>query len=89
MWGAASWSICGVAAGPPVMTKLPLAVHLIATSWTCRGVMVASSLLRVEHSISGLIWPSWPNLSFARSTNRLGLGGLAPAIAEKMFVGVW
>ena len=34
MWGAASWRVCGVAAGPPVMTKLPLAVHLAASSWT-------------------------------------------------------
>jgi len=28
--GAASWSVCGVAAGPPVITRLPLAVHLMA-----------------------------------------------------------
>ena len=46
MWGAASWSVCGVVAGPPVMTKLPLAIHLMATSWTCGGVTAASSLLR-------------------------------------------
>ena len=89
MWGAASWSMCGVAAGPPVITKLLLAVHLMVTSWTCGGVMVASFLLRAEHSISGLIWPSWPNPSLARSTNKLGLGGLALAIAEKVRVGVW
>jgi len=46
IWGAASWRVCGVAAGPLVMTKLPLAVHLTVTSWTCGGVTVASSLLR-------------------------------------------
>jgi len=84
MWGAANWSVCGVAAGPPVMTKLPLAVHLTATSWTCGGVTVASSLLRAKHSISGLIWSSLPIPSFATSTNRLGLGGLALVIAKKV-----
>jgi len=88
MWGAANWSVCGVAAGPPVMTKLPLAVHLTATSWTCGGVMAVSSLLRAEHSISSLIWPSLPILSFATSTNRLGLGGLALVIAKKVHGGV-
>jgi len=88
MWGAANWSVCGVAAGPPVMTKLPLAVHLTATSWTCGGVMAASSLLRAKHSISSLIWPSLPILNFATSTNRLGLGGLALVIAKKVHGGV-
>ena len=88
MWGAANWSMCGVAAGPPVMTKLPLAVHLTATSWTCGGVTAASSLLRAEHSISSLIQPSLPILSFAMSTNKLGLGGLALVIAKKVHGGV-
>ena len=32
IWGAASWRVCGVAAGPPVMTKFPFAVYLTATS---------------------------------------------------------
>ena len=87
MWGAANWSVCGVVAGPPVMTKLPLAVHLAATSWTCGGVIAARSLFRVWHSTSGLTRSSvlMPNL--ARSTSRLGLGGLDPVIAEKLRVG--
>jgi len=29
IWGAASWSMCGVMAGPLVITKLPLAVYLL------------------------------------------------------------
>ena len=33
IWGAASWSVCGVDTGPPVITRLPLAVHLMVTSW--------------------------------------------------------
>ena len=73
---------------PPVVTNLPLAVHLTATSWTCGGVTAASSLLRAKHSISSLIQPSLPIPSFATSTNRLGLGGLALAIAKKVCGGV-
>jgi len=71
MWGAASWSVCGVAVGPPVITRLPLTVHLMATSWTCGGVIAASSLLRALQSISGFTWSSFLMPRVAKSTSRL------------------
>ena len=42
IWGAASWRECGVEVGPPVTTKLPLAVHYTAASSTCGGEMLRS-----------------------------------------------
>jgi len=71
-------------AGPPVMTKLPLTVHLTATSWTCGGVTAVSSLLRAQQSISGFTWLSFLMPRVAKSTSRLGLGGRAPTTAEKV-----
>jgi len=84
MWGAASWSVCGVAVGPPVITRLPLTVHLTATSWTCGGVIAASSLLRALQSISSFTQSSFLMPRVAKSTSRLGLGGWAPATAKKV-----
>jgi len=84
MCGAASWSVCGVTVGPPVITRLPLTVHLTATSWTCGGVIAASSLLRALQSISGFTRSSFLMPRVAKSTNRLGLGGWAPAAAKKV-----
>ena len=84
MWGAASWRVCGVAAGPPVITRLPFTVHLAVTSWICGGLIAASSLLRGWQSISSFTQSSFLMPSDAKSTNRLGLGGLAPANAAKV-----
>jgi hypothetical protein len=79
---AASWRVAGVEAGPPVTTRLPLAVHLTATSETWGGVTSPSLLFRVRQMASGLGRSSSVNFNCARSTTRLGLGGLEPAIAE-------
>ena len=84
IWGAASWSVCGVTVGPSVITRLPLTVHLTATSWTCRGVIAASSLLRALQSISSFTWSSFLMPRVAKSTSRLGLGGWALATAKKV-----
>ena len=45
------------------------------------------SLLRAWHSTSSLTWSSTLMPKLARSTNRLGLGGLVPAIAKKLCMG--
>ena len=82
MCGAANWSDGGVAAGPPVTTRLPTAVHLTAASWTCGGEIPRSSSFSSWHMTSGLGRLSASNFKVARSTTRLGLGGLDPVIAE-------
>ena len=82
IWGAAERSETGVLDGPAVMMRLPLAVHLTAASWTCGGVTSLSFLLRVSQISSGRGRPSAGRLKCARSTTRLGLGGLDPATAE-------
>ena len=64
------------------MTKLPLAVYLMVTSWTCGGDIVAKSWLRPQQRDSGDNRPSLLMPRLARSTNKLGLGGLAPAAAS-------
>ena len=46
--GAASWRDEGVAAGPPVTTRLPEAVHLTAASCTWGGEMLRSGGLKVR-----------------------------------------
>ena len=71
------------------MTKLPLAVHLMATSWICGGVTAAKSWLRFQQRDSSESWPSLLMPRLARSTNRLGLGGLALVAAKKVRVGGW
>src|ERR1700730_13874920 len=74
--GAALLREVEVVVGPPVTTRLPLAVHLMAASWGWDRVMSPSFLLRISQTTSGcnreLPWRS----RFARSTTRLGLGGL-------------
>ena len=47
MCAAAIWRVAGEEVGPPVTTKLPLAVHLTAASKTWGGVTSPSLLLRV------------------------------------------
>ena len=84
MCSATAWRDWGVEAGLPVMIRLPLAVHLMAASCTCGGDIRLNFSLRERHSTSGVtrFLLSFPNL--ARSTTRLGLGGLDPAIAVKV-----
>jgi hypothetical protein len=80
--GAAERSEAGVLAGPAVITRLPFAVHLAAASWACGGVTSPSFLLRVSQMYSGLGRLSAGRSKWARSTTKLGLGGLDPATAE-------
>ena len=68
-------------------TRFPFAVHLTAASVTCGGEIAASFLIRALYKISGFTWLSFVIPMCARSTRRLGLGGLVPATAEKVRVG--
>ena len=80
--GAAIWRECGVALGLLVITRLPLVVHLTATSKTCGGEMVPSPQLSVLQRKPSLGQSSSTSARCTRSTIRLGLWGLTPAIAE-------
>jgi hypothetical protein len=80
--GAAVRREAGVLEGPAVITRLPFAVHLTAASWACGGETSPSFLLRVSQMNSGLGRLSAANSKCARSTTKLGLGGLVPATAE-------
>jgi hypothetical protein len=51
--GAALLREVEVAVGPPVTTRLPLAVYLTAASWGWDGVMSPSFLLRISQIASG------------------------------------
>jgi len=82
IWGAASWRECGVAFGPPVTTRLPFVVHLTAANDIWGGEIWLSPRLMVLQAISGLGRSSLVIPRCARSTTRLGLGGLDPATAE-------
>ena len=82
MWGAAAWREWGVEVGPPVTTRLPFAVHLMAASWTWGGEILLSFSLRERQSTAGVTRVPLLVPDLARSTTRLGLGGLDPAIAE-------
>ena len=84
MWSAAAWRDWGEEVGPPVMMRLPLAVHLMAASWTCSGDIQLSLSLRKRHSSAGVTQFSLPLLNLARSMTRLGFGGLDLAIAKKV-----
>ena len=86
MWGAASWRKWGVALGPLVTTRLPLAVHLMVASLTYGGEIAWRPWLRAWQRWSGFTWFFWLMPSDAKSTTRLGLGGLASAIAMKVWV---
>ena len=68
-------------------TRFPFAVHLTAASMTWGGEIVASSLIRALHKISGFTRLSFVIPRCARSTRRLGLGGLVPATTKKVQVG--
>src|SRR5260221_9175068 len=82
MWGAAERSDSGELDGPAVITRLPFAVHLAAASWACGGVTSPSFLYRTSKMCSGRgRLPSGKSMC-ARSTTRLGLGGLDPTTAE-------
>jgi len=82
IWGAAERSETGVLEGPAVIMRLPLAVHLAAASWTCGGETSPNFLLSVSQISSGQGRLSPGRHKCARSTTRLGLGGLDPATAE-------
>ena len=82
IWGAVERSETGVLDRPAVMIRLPLAVYLMAASCTCGGETSPSFLLSVLQISSGWGWPSTRRLKCARSTTRLGLGGLDPATAK-------
>jgi hypothetical protein len=88
MCAAASWRVARVEAGPPVTTRLPFAVHLTVASETWGGVTSLSFVFRVRQMISGLGRSSAARFRCARSTTRLGLSGLEPAIAEYNLGGV-
>lgn len=72
----------------PVATRLPFAVHLTAASMVWGGVIVESLLLMASQRTSGLTQSFSDMPRCARSTTRLGLGGLAPATAEYVHEGV-
>ncbi len=82
MWGAAERSDTGELEGPAVITRLPFAVHLTAASWACGGVTSPSFLFRTSQIFSGRGRLPSGKSKCARSTTRLGLGGLDPATAE-------
>ena len=82
IWGAAERSETRVLEGLAVIMRLPFAVHLMAASWTCGDETSPSFLLSVSQISSGRGQPSTGRLKCARSTMRLGLGGLDPATAE-------
>ena len=80
--GAAIWRECGMALGLLVTTRLPLVVHLMATSKTCGGEIVPSPQLSMLQRKPGLGQSSSTSARCTRSTTRLGLWGLTPAVAE-------
>ena len=80
--GAAIWRECMVALGLSVTTRLPLVVHLTVTSETCGGEIVPSPQLSMLQRKPGLGQSSSTSARCTRSTTRLGLWGLTPAIAE-------
>ena len=82
IWGMAAWREWRVEVGPPVMIRLPLAVHLTVASCICGRDIQLNFLLRDQQSTSSFTWFPLSLLNLARSTTRLGLGGLDPAIAE-------
>jgi hypothetical protein len=82
MWGAAAWREWEDEVGLPVMMRLTLAVHLMATSCTCGREIQLNFSLRERHSTSSVTRFPLQILNLARSNTRLGLGGLDPAIAE-------
>ena len=65
-----------------MITRLPLTVHLTAASETCGGEMLPRPQFKVLQMISGLGQSSSVGTICARSTTRLGLGGLTLAVAE-------
>jgi hypothetical protein len=87
--GAAACRLAGVArgGGGPVTTKLPLVVHLVAASLTCVGATLPRFSFRISVMMYGFGRLSGLSLSWARSTTKLGLGGLDPMIAEYTFKG--
>ena len=87
IWRAAVWRDCWVAKGPPVTMRFPFAIYLMAASVTCRGEIVANFLIRALDKISSFTQLFFVISRCARSTKRLGLGGLVPATAKKVQVG--
>ena len=71
-----------MAEGPPVTTRLPVAVYLTVASCTCGGEMPLSCLFSSWQISPGADQESVRALKFSRFTMRLGLGALVPAIAE-------
>jgi len=68
--------------GPPVTTRLPFAVHLMAVMCTCWwGDAESASLIR-PHTSVGLGLKVWTDLDWARSRMMLTFLGLDLAIAE-------
>ena len=80
--GAVSWSECVVAAVFPVTTRLPFAVHQMATGLTWGRDIAPRDLLMASYKISGHSQSFLAISRCTRSTTRLGLGGLTPATAE-------
>ena len=87
IWGAAIWRDCWDTEGPPVTTRFPFAVYLTAASVACGGEIAASPLIRALYKTSSFTWFSFVRPKCTRSTRRLGLGGLALAIAKKVQLG--
>ena len=87
MCSTANWRVCEVVLGAPVTTRLPRAVHLTAASMAWGGEILLSLSLRVLQMTSGLGLLSSASPRCARSTMRLGLGGLTLAIAKYVFGG--
>ena len=68
--------------GPPVTTRFPFAVHLVAAiqAWLC--VESCNALFRILLRVEGLGLYFSAALGLARSTIMLMAAGLDPAIAE-------
>ena len=80
--GAVSWSDAGVVEGPPLTTRLPIAVHLMVASCTCGGEMPLSCSLSIQQMPSGDGQKDAKKSKLARLTTRLGFGGLVLATAK-------
>ena len=81
IWGAAVWR-GWVDEDPPVIMRLPFAVHLTVASCTCGSGILLNPPLSVRQMSSGFIQFLELTPKCARSTTRLGFGGLDPAAAE-------
>src|SRR5712675_1482751 len=89
MWLVAGSRTLSDVLASPVRMRFPLAVHLAAMRRTAEWEDVARSLLMFLQIVSTGGRSLSVRFQWARSTTMLWVEGLAPAIAEKFFDGVW